>query len=354
MRSSENRPSQNRAEEVRQRRTQRSQQRMSTATRRVTTPIKTRPVIVRGSGFGTPIHQQASTRARRQYYVAMESTGAELRLPAIPVIRPGWRLLSGLLVIVLGIAIFSVMNSPFFRVNMLSIQGLQRLSAAEVEAKADVVNLSIIEVNPQKIEESVAAAFPELTDIQVEIEMPNFVTLTVRERQPVLGWQQDDELIWVDPEGFIFPPRGDAGALITIHTDDDIPLSPPPPSEATAFMTSEEGAANASGIPETGQNPAQASLSDRRAELSLLNATLQLVQKLPEGTQLIYDKENGLGWTDPEGWQVYIGKDLDNFEEKFNLYQGIITHLWNQGQRPTMVSVEHLNAPFYHLEEVEQ
>ena len=43
----------NRAEEVRRRRTQRSQERVSTATNRVVNPVQSRPVTVRGNTFGT-------------------------------------------------------------------------------------------------------------------------------------------------------------------------------------------------------------------------------------------------------------------------------------------------------------
>jgi hypothetical protein len=50
---------------------------------------------------------------------------------------------------------------------------------------------------------------------------------------------------------------------------------------------------------------------------------------------------------DPNGWQVYIGKDLNQFEAKMATYQAIISELESRGIRPTLVSVEHLDAPFY-------
>jgi cell division protein FtsQ len=337
----------NRSDEIRRRRTQRSQQRLTTVTTRVSNPVQTRPVIVRGNSFGTPIHRQAGTRARRQFYVAMDNAGAELRLPAIPMLNPGWRLLSGLLVIALTVAVFSMLNSPFFRVYAVEVNGLERINAADLGAVLSLENLSIIEINPQEIDAAIAASFPELTDVQVSINMPNFVTISARERQPMLAWEKGDQTFWVDVEGFIFPPRGEAGPLVTIHTDDAIPLAPLSGSDLTLLSQA--------GVPATGEALAVVELGDqkanRRADMALLNASLQLLQKLPEGSSLLYDQENGLGWTEPQGWQVYIGKDLSNFEEKFALFQSITNHLLDQGTRPAMISVKHLNAPFYRLEQ---
>ncbi len=57
----------NRAEEVRSRRAQRSQQRVANVSSRIVNPPPSRPVTVRGGAFGRPMHQQAGTRARRQF-----------------------------------------------------------------------------------------------------------------------------------------------------------------------------------------------------------------------------------------------------------------------------------------------
>src|SRR5512140_2376732 len=112
MRRGTNQPSgARRSEEVRKRRTQQSQQRMSTVDNRVFNPVRAaRPVTARGNLFGTPIHQQTSTRARRQFYIAMDQAGAELRLPAISLVNPGWRILSFAIVVLSLVGIFSLWN----------------------------------------------------------------------------------------------------------------------------------------------------------------------------------------------------------------------------------------------------
>ena len=56
------------------------------------------------------------------------------------------------------------------------------------------------------------------------------------------------------------------------------------------------------------------------------------------------------GLENPQGWQVYIGADLANFEAKYDMYQKIAKHLGDQGVKANLVNVENLNAPFYRLE----
>ncbi len=74
--------------------------------------------------FGKPIHQQVATkRARRQFYVTMDQRGAELRLPAITVINPGWRLLSGLLAALALAGIIAMLISPFFQIMSVEVTG---------------------------------------------------------------------------------------------------------------------------------------------------------------------------------------------------------------------------------------
>jgi hypothetical protein len=347
----------NRAEDVRQRRTQRSQQRVSAAAGRVATPARSNPVIMRGilNRQAEPLYRQASSsNPRRTFYIAMDGmrntgvAGAELRLPAIRLVNPGWRMISGLLACVMLFALFSVWNSPFFRVSNISILGLQRLSSDDLESVIHLDNLSIIEIQPDKVKEEIALAFPELADVQVKVELPNFVTVTARERQPALAWQKGETTYWVDAEGIIFPVRGEAGALVTIHSDDEIPLvraSAGPVVETDEADNAQEQPAIKTLLASMGY--AAPTYFDRRAEMKILNASLQLVKLLPEGTQIVYDKRNGMGWSDAGGWQVFIGKDLENFEAKIQTYQTIARDLESKGIRPVLISVEHLNAPFY-------
>lgn len=329
-----------RAQEVRKRRSQQTQQRINTVTNRATHPVKTRPVTVRGNAFGTPIRQKAGRRARRAFYVTMDpAAGTELRLPTLPMVNPGWRLLSGILVILLGVAIYSLWNSPPFRIDHIGVIGLQRISADELTRELDLKNLSIIELNPAEIEASLSQSFPELMDVEVGVELPNFVTVTAVERQPAMVWQKGEQVLWIDPEGVIFPARGDVQELLTIQSSSDIPLAPQQ-LDSTEAHGEEAAAADSTNQP----------VFLQKADPILLAAAQALRENLPPEVSLIYDHHNGLGWNDPMGWQVYIGNELSDFEAKYNMYQYLSGHLLDQGLQPVLVSVAQLNAPFYRLE----
>lgn len=345
----------NRAEEVRKRRTSRSQQRVNTASSRVVNPVlPSRPVTFRGNDFGTPVHRQSNQRPRRQFYVTVDqAAGAELRLPAIPLMNPGWRLLSLIIVIATAVGIFSMMNSPFFRIYTVSVSGLQRLTAEDVNAVVDLNNLSILEVNASEVQAAVVKSFPELMDVQLEVSMPNTVSIHAVERQPVMAFMQDEKVLWVDQDGVLFPARGDAGPLPTVIAGDDLPLAPAPIAEEDKDKGSSTAAVDdalpSSVIP--GLLEPQLATATRKLDIKLLTAAQGLTNLLPPDVELVYNKENGLGWNDPQGWAVYIGRDLTQFEEKFDTYQEIVNKLTAEGQRPVIISVAHVNAPFYRLEQ---
>jgi cell division protein FtsQ len=333
-----------RADLIRQRRAQRSQKTVSRTRQAASHPIPSQPVIVRGTHptAARPLRKVAQTRVRRQYYYTLGSTGAELRLPAIPFIRPDWRVLSGLLVIALLLALYGLATSPTFLVQQYEVQGIQRLTFSDIEAVLGLQGTKIIEFNAAQAKEKLAAAFPELQDIQVRVGLPAKVTIQVNERTPVVSWNTADGSYWIDAEGTILPPRGEVETLVQVSTNGLPALLNPAPLEAAA---ADSDAARQ--IPVTaGVSPV--TVWGQNIDPKIIASLLDLQARIPPESSLVYDTINGLGWKDPRGWDVFIGKDLSNFEEKMNMYEYIIVHLELQGKLPTqMVSVEYVNAPFY-------
>lgn len=352
-----------RAEVARQRRTQRSQTRVNSASNRVVKPVKNRPVTVRGGAFGSPILQQVGKkRSRRQFYVTMDQYGAELRLPALPVLNPGWRLLSGLLAILALAGIITMWNLPFFQIMSVDVTGLQRINSDELVNDLRLENLSIIEIDPKAVEQEIARAYPELVDIQVQLEMPAFISISAAERQPVLAWHKGDQVSWVDTEGVIIPARGEAGPLVTVASENDLPRTPLTVEEiaSQAEETEAQSGDNVENSTKPGlfawltMNTSENTLEEPTLEIAdpaLIATVMELSQRLPPGTQIVYQEIHGLSWADPQGWQVFIGRDINQFDAKFELYQKVISFLTDQGIQPVMVSVEQLNAPFYRLEQ---
>lgn len=342
-----------RAETARQKRTETSQTRVTRVNRNVVAPIhrtpQTPPVTVRGTGSGTPVRQKTKGKARRQYYYALGATGAEVRMPAMPAINPGWRVLSAVLVLALFAGIWMAYNLPQFQVEKVKITGLKRLKPADIEAVLDLKNTPIFTVDPQNITLTLKKNFPELNDLSVTASLPAAVTITASERQPILAWKYKDSTYWVDKDGTIFLPRGSVKGLVKIESDelppvviDNIPLT-------GALEPSTSDASNADKTSEAVKLPAD--LVGKTMEPVILNAARGLSKVVPSGTALAYTSKNGMGWSDPDGWQVYIGMDLDNIDLKLKMYKAVVQKLNSDGVKPAMISVENVNAPFYRLEQ---
>lgn len=369
-----------RADEVRRRRTQRSQQRVSSAVTRAANPVNPRPVIVRGhasqglpwnnppkkagqaraskpSLINTPLYNKSNNRGRRQFYLTMDQyTGTEMRLPAIPMPHPGWRLLSGLIAVAMLVAIYGLLNSSRFQVSAVKVQGLTRISEQEINDTLHIQDEPVIDLDGNQLKDELVNKYPELVNVRVDVSLPNEVTVSAGERAPVIAVHKGDSTTWIDAEGVVFPQRGDAaayqGKLLTINTEDDLPIVAP---AVVATATPSADAAQA----DTGQTDAAAKTDSQptaaagpqKIDPALIAAAQALSQKLPPETALVYSKDNGLGWTDQQGTQVFIGKDMTDFGTKFVLYQEIAKYLSDQGQKATLIDVAQINAPFYRLEQ---
>lgn len=341
-----------RSNQVRQRRTQQTQTRLEQTTKRAHAPAKSQPVVMRGaSTYGTrpvgtrPVHQSTRGNVRRQYYYNLDASGVELRLPAVPMINPGWRLISGLLVVVMLIGIFMMSSSSMFEVSSLEITGLQRLSITDVETALKINGTSALYLNPDELKAEVTALFPELTDVQVRLGLPAKVAINVRERQPIVAWQMPENIVWVDPEGVIIPARGEVPGLIALQANGLPELAP----LTTAAISDAPDETSAAGMLAAMKAPVT-TVEGSHLDLNLLSAALKLSAQVPEGTQMAYSTTDGLGWTDARGWKVFIGNDLADLETKLAEYETIVQQLTERGITPVMISVEHLNAPFFRTE----
>lgn len=331
----------NRAEQLRQRRAQKTASRASAV--RKSTPVRSASNIKTGplnpmkgyhASTGVPLRKIPPMRVRRQYYYPLGSSGAEIRLPAIPLIKPGMRLVSAVLVILCGMALYMLGFSDQFEVQNFQVLGLQRLSYSDIEAVLRLEGSQIVEFDPMQAQKALSAAFPELASIEFQIGLPAEVTIQVVERQPVFAWDKGDQVYWLDAEGVILPPRGEAQGLMRIESNITPPLalSSQPKKEVT-------------------ENPASDSptaLWGRHVDGLVLKAINDLVFRLSPESNLVYNSIYGLGWQDPRGWEVYIGKNLENFEQKLTVYESIVEYFETTGIHPQeLVSVEFINAPFY-------
>jgi cell division protein FtsQ len=304
------------------------------------------PVMVRGGMGGMAFGRVATSRLqkqkapRRRFDVPLKVQGAEIRLPSIPFIHVGWRAVSLLLVILMATGLFFIWKAPAFQIKAVEAEGLKRLTVGDLNAVMGTFGASVFTINPQTLEKILEQAFPELEKISVRVNLPADLKVAVVEREPVIAWTQDGSEVWVDERGVAFPPRGTPeNSLVRVEGHGT------PPGNITTAPTNDLQNLSA-GIPYSpASNIPNISLSPE-----LVSSILALGAKMPADTLLVYDSEHGLGWNDPNGWEVYFGKEDQDMEMKLSVYETLVDHLQSEGIQPELISVEFVHAPYYRME----
>jgi cell division protein FtsQ len=328
-----------RAEQIRSKRQQSSQERVSQARQQATrvTGQSVNTTVRRSSPYAvTMSHSVRSTSVRKVHY-AQTGNGVEVRLPSLPSIQFSWQIASVFFAIAALVLVILLTSLETFQVKNVEVTGISRLSAADLQAVVDNNNKSIFTLDRQKTINALQTAFPELTNIHLRLSLPNTVVLTVTERTPIVSWNGPDETQWIDSEGVIMPARGDGGTLLTINAS----------SKAPVLSTGEETASTDETAPVAEENSAP---KINFIDPQVLQTAISLGAQLPEGASLVYDPISGMGWDDNRGWQVYFGLDLSNIQFKLSEYQAITDRLASLGISPSLVSVEHIDAPYYRTE----
>lgn len=317
------------------------------------------PVTVRNPRMGTPLRSRVATaNPRRQVYVPLSTPGTELRLPALPQVHIGLRITSFLLAAACALGMYLMMNSSLFILTAPVLDGMHRLNPVDVETTIGSTGLNAIEANLKDFEKALLQRYDILETAQASIVFPNELHIRVTERTPALIWKVGDVDIWADAKGFLFNPAGDPVELLTIYGDAKPPTTYAPERQK-AIQDAETRLASVAqmGASSRSYQLALAELEEAHRNsgpemvpANLFRAVQKLTEVLPPSTQLLYSGERGLGWQDQGGWDVFIGTDLTNFNQKFNLYEQVIRQLARQGITPAVVSVENTDTPYYRLE----
>jgi cell division protein FtsQ len=320
-----------RADELRKKRTSRTRpsSKPSTKTRGTKSVSQNQPPVFGRRGIVAEVFSQkpaSNKRVKRRFDLALGATGAEMRLPSFPVIRFGWRLISGLMVAGLLFCLYTIWTSPDYQVSSVNVEGIERVSWEEVISVVGVFDQPIFVIEPTKMQNELHKAFPEFSSILVKVALPAKVLILVEERQPVLAWEESERVLWVDMQGFAFPARGEPSPEIIVKALDQItqPIN---------------------------ENLIQEEYQEHPyLTAEMVYAIMALSEISPENTPLVYMQDHGLGWRDHRGWDVFFGRYNEEIETKLNLYEAIIQFIAKEQIQPVLISVEHLHAPYYRLE----
>lgn len=323
-----------RAEQVRQRRAERAAKELQQAAKQATKPM----VKVSSRTPTIPLMAASKKQEHRRFNIALGMPEFHLKkpklslpkfslpqMPRIPRFHANWRLGALILSLVFITALVLAFQLPYFYVPSAYVFGNTRILSEEINGIIGVSNQNIFTLQPDELERRLRLNYPELTSAQVDVYLPNYVYVTVTERQPVILWQQNGGYTWVDGTGVAFRPRGDAAGLVVINAMDappagiqtsTDPYSPPP------FVSKE-----------------------------YVDAALALSPFVPAGSTLTYSAADGFSWKDPRGWTAAFGTTAHDMPLKIRVYQALVDSLTQQGKSPEFISVIHPDGPYYRMKE---
>ena len=324
----------NRSQEIRARRDQKSQPRSKSPARQAAAPagMARPPVVLRSTSgvlMAAPRQQPQPASRKKVYYKVGEHT--EVSMPALPALKIGTKLVSGLLFAGLTTLLIFLLAAPGFHVQDMGMSGNKRIKKADVFAALDLNKMSSFGLDPQAIRADLAKKYPEFADVRVSISLPATINISVRERMPVLAWEGNGETVWLDAEGVVMPARGEMDALLTIHSD----------SSAPTIDASAEAAANKDAAAISRQ-PLASPL--KKVDPALIVKMIRFSEQVPSGAEMTYTQDHGFGWS-IDGHRVFVGFKLDNIDLKMAEAKAILEAMKERGVSVSFLSVAHENAP---------
>ena len=254
---------------------------------------------------------------RRRDLALSTGIGVEARLPALPAIRIGPRLITIMLLAATILGLGYAFASTTFHVERAAVLNNKLLSQAQVRSIAQVDGNLVFLINPIQVVERLMQ-FPEVLTATVRLGWPNRVEIQIEERHPVVEWNDAGRIWWLSSDGMAYIQHGSWPGLIRIMTEEPVlHIS----KQATEPVISSD----------------------------VLQMAMLLDAQLPEIEVLQYDGEHGLGFVDVNGWQVYFGDEGDIIQ-KIRIYRALADQLSDRGVQVAMISLENESASYIRVE----
>lgn len=251
---------------------------------------ETRPLIPM-----TPRPSAARQRSERRRQSSAPTPKPAERVRPRGLIWLSWRWVSGALTAGLLLVLIGMMTSEAFYVSSVAVGGVKYLTREEVFRFSGVSQEHIFWVDPKEVEARLEAN-SNIAEAQVHVGFPpNLVQIVVRERDPVLTWEQANDRVWVDVNGQVMFQREDRPDLLRIVYD---------PNQPEAQEPLGPGA---------------------RIPMETVHGALLLRSRLPTIDVLLYHPIKGLGWRDPRGWMAWFGVG-DNMAMKAHVYEALVAY----------------------------
>jgi cell division septal protein FtsQ len=221
-----------------------------------------------------------------------------------------WRVVSGLLMLVLIGALALFFFSDAFYVRGVAVGGLETMTVNELYALLQVDGLHVFWLDPDAIRADLLKS-PTIASANVIVGFPpNPIQIIVEEREPALVWEQAGAASWIDLQGRVMRQREDRHTLLRIQAD---PLL--------------EGNVGANIDPQ------------------IVTSAIQLRDLLPNVAAFRYHPDKGLGFNDPRGWEVWLGVGAD-MQQKILIYNAIVDDNAAQNIVPNEINLVNTHRPY--------
>ncbi len=229
-----------------------------------------------------------------------------------------WRVISGALLALFGLTLLVFFTSDVFYVRAIQVRGNDFITREEVFAYSELADYHLFWLDPAAVRRNVLRA-ASVADVSVEVGWPpDLVTVLVQERQPVAVWSDGGQETWIDLQGRAMPARAEMPGLLHVNLVRDNSDRPLP------------------------------SASDFDKDMVL--GALRLRELLPEGGHLDFHPVHGLGWTNDQGWQVWMGTgSAALMNEKITIYKVLVENLSSRAIDVAELNIANPDAPFYRL-----
>lgn len=252
--------------------------------------------------------------AKREYQRTASLLGAQPRVQTVRRSSRGrrvpWRGIVAVLFLV-GIALW-LWRDPHWYVESARVQiaGTHSLSLAkEAVLAGDVLQKHGLWIDSATVITRVLSMLPAIADVELACRpYPAYCLFTLTEREPVLAWQTDAGVQWVDAEGVFFPAWEERPEIPCLQG------TPPATGELPPELAESVKALVALGVPQE--------------ELHLQPAV-------------------GIIWENPQGWQVVLGLGAAQMEQRWQVYQSLLVNLSGRGILPEMFDVRFPEAITY-------
>ena len=291
-------------------------------TKRATTPNRgagLRPAQKRALSGAQKRAPRARSRGKRsQSRLGSEATAMDLDALVVPAQRTSRfdvsKIFSALLLFGTIYILYLFLGSSRFQVHHVHIHGTRLLDKAEVEAVIDIKGASIFAVRTDELAELLEQHFTGLARVSASCQLPNQVTITIREEQAVVAWESGGQAWWIDADGIVLGKARATGSSPGSHD----------PQTADLLVVRDV-----------------AGIAPQPQELLVevpWRLALELRQVLPAITRFDYTRETGLVlYVTEELWPVYLGHE-GVAATKIAILESLVVRLNQEG-----VAAEHID-----------